>query len=516
MSFLRFLFPAILSAALLAKLAAAQGGEAPDPAPGARPLSGFANPQPTFLVRAEVNHQTRSYREGDTLSVRVACEVDAWLYVLYRQADGKLSLVYPNSHQKENRLRAHQAVSIPDKDDLFRWTVGQPFGQETLIAIAAKERLDALSLQELTRQRFNPVSQQQQKGIELELGRELPAEWASVELTLNTYPRAAELSSGKSRRIGVFFGVSQYLFNTQYEGATGGQTLNLATCHRDARELADLLKEVGELGEVQVHTNEQSTRAAIESALTQWLPRRSRPGDTVLIYFSGHGMQIDDDGSDEADRKDEIIVPSDFVSLGILERVIEQARAGTLNPALAEPATRAMELVKQAGSLERAEQALSRGMGISDDLFGHWLQQLDGRQIVVVLDSCHSGGFFTSEKDLLAQQKKLPFDFLDGELGRLKDLGQREMSLLSACSAHTTASVRQEEDLSVLTYYLVQAIRNAKGPLTLDEAYGVCKPEMDRYFRETNARLSARSKPKLTPHEPFLFSTARRPVFLKP
>ena len=45
--------------------------------------------QPAFLVRAEVNHATRDYREGDALSVGVASEVDAYLYVFYQQADGK-------------------------------------------------------------------------------------------------------------------------------------------------------------------------------------------------------------------------------------------------------------------------------------------------------------------------------------------------------------------------------------------------------------------------------------------
>jgi hypothetical protein len=47
------------------------------------------NRQPAFLVRAEVNHATRDYREGDALSVGVASEVDAYLYVFYQQADGK-------------------------------------------------------------------------------------------------------------------------------------------------------------------------------------------------------------------------------------------------------------------------------------------------------------------------------------------------------------------------------------------------------------------------------------------
>jgi hypothetical protein len=46
--------------------------------PAAQPgqLAGaLRNDRSTFLVRCEVNHKTGSYREGDALSAKVACEV---------------------------------------------------------------------------------------------------------------------------------------------------------------------------------------------------------------------------------------------------------------------------------------------------------------------------------------------------------------------------------------------------------------------------------------------------------
>jgi len=44
--------------------------------------------QPAFLVRAEVDHASRSYADGDAMSLEVVSEIDAFLYVLYQQADG--------------------------------------------------------------------------------------------------------------------------------------------------------------------------------------------------------------------------------------------------------------------------------------------------------------------------------------------------------------------------------------------------------------------------------------------
>ena len=50
------------------------------------------------------------------------------------------------------------------------------------------------------------------------------------------------------------------------------------------------------------------------------------------------------------------------------------------------------------GHPEATNAALLRETGISDDLFGRWLQRLDGRHVVVILGSCYGGGFATAAK----------------------------------------------------------------------------------------------------------------------
>ena len=100
---------------------------------------------PGFLVRADVDHATRSYREGDLLTGQAASEADAYIYVLYKQADGKVFQIFPNSTQPDNLVKARQAVQIPGKDDMFRWIVGPPFGKEIIKVIASKEKLSELS-----------------------------------------------------------------------------------------------------------------------------------------------------------------------------------------------------------------------------------------------------------------------------------------------------------------------------------------------------------------------------------
>src|SRR5205085_9909122 len=99
---------------------------------------------------------------------------------------------------------------------------------------------------------------------------------------------------------------------------------------------------------------------------------------------------------------------------------------------------------------------------------------------------------------------------------RRKDLGQKDMALLAASSTKTPSAVRREEDLSVMTYYLLGAINAAPASLTLDDAFGRCKVEMQGYFDRTNRAAEAANKPKMTPHEPQLFNYSTRPMLLKP
>ncbi len=504
------LLPLLLTAPLAAQ----------DPAshrllPGNLPLQ----PAPSFFVRLDVNHATGSYREGDTLSVRIASEIDCHAYVLYQQADGRMYQVFPNRSQPDNRLRARQAVEIPGHDDAFRWVVAAPFGAERIILLCTRSPFEPLATSPADNAGPGPfpkLSRERWKGVEVEIGRETPTEWGIAHVELTSYPRSAEARPTDQRRVGVFFGVAQYQFQVEAEAA-GDRGLNLPTCHRDARRMAELLQEVGELSEFRAFTNEQATRAQMEQAITGWLPQVTRPGDTIFLYFSGHGAKLPDDNGDELDGEDEVLIPHDFVSLNILQELIRRAGDGTLDPAQGPRATEALEIAQRAGSSVRAAEALVRETGVTDDQFAHWLQRLDQRRIVVILDICFAGGFAVGEKSAAALDPSR-FDFVDRELSRLKDLGQRDLALLASSSTREVSSIRGEKDLSVMTYYLAEAIQHAPARLSLEQAFQECAAGMAAYFTHYNQQAEASGRRKLTPHQPqlFPFSTRAQDIYLKP
>ena len=196
----------------------------------------------------------------------------------------------------------------------------------------------------------------------------------------------------------------------------------------------------------------------IQKALRE-LKLKSKPGDDIFIYWSGHGSSCADTGGDEEDGRDEFLVPYD-------------------------------------GNAADAE-----GSMVLDDALGRWVQELDGRKVAVILDACHSGGQATgrgikggikgddsiigsgddlpaSVEDLLkdasdAEEREpmaTPLDFLDGELSRLKDIGQDDAAMLFSSASDEISAERRDGKLSVMTYFLVEKM-GASSSLTLKQAY---------------------------------------------
>ena len=97
---------------------------------------------------------------------------------------------------------------------------------------------------------------------------------------------AQDRSSGPaqaSRTWAVVVGISKY------QRLPGGQQLQFAD--RDASAIADALKKGGAAGEnIRVLIGVEATASAIKAAIGNWLARAASENDTVILFFSGHGL----------------------------------------------------------------------------------------------------------------------------------------------------------------------------------------------------------------------------------
>lgn len=139
-------------------------------------------------------------------------------------------------------------------------------------------------------------------------------------------------------------GISDYIHLGDGEGG------DLLGAEPDARRVRDVLVMARGFPEenVRLLLNHDATKAAIQESVTGWLVENARPGDNVVIWYSGHGSQKWDEDGDEEDGLDETLAPADVLPLD------------TRND-------------------------------ISDDELNDWLGMLPTENVVVVLDNCSSG-----------------------------------------------------------------------------------------------------------------------------
>ncbi len=117
--------------------------------------------------------------------------------------------------------------------------------------------------------------------------------------------------------------------------------------------------------DIKIVSNSQATAKGISNALAEMI-NKVKQGDIVVIHFSSHGEQIEDDNGDETDGLDESIV--------------------TYNA----------KLPFRGESLSKQEYDKFQADYFRDDLFGDYINQLRAKlgsngDVVVFMDLCHSG-----------------------------------------------------------------------------------------------------------------------------
>ena len=435
------------------------------------------NDRPSFMVRVDVDHPDRTYRGGEEMRVRVVSEKAGYLYLLYCDADKNITCLFPNSIHQENYIPAGRPIEVPQPGSRFRLRIAPPYGQEVLKAIVSLAPLDRDQVKALV---HDDPEVSVLGGVKAAYGqmKSQPAGWAEHYVsTMTMSPEGGAPAPGgpenpppqnpasTPRRVGVFLGINDF---------QDPQIRDLKVGENDAVTMAEVMKRKCGLQEAIVLVGEQATLKNIEDAVRKRLPAVTRPGDTVVLYWSGHGARCADDNGDESDGFDEYLVPYDgrFADLATIRQTM-----------------------------------------LLDDTFGRWFQELDGRQLLVILDTCHSGGQSAQEKSLakgLGNEEPAAgaeFDFLDGELARAKDIGQEETALLASSMANQVSFERKEGDLSTMTYFLVEQLNLGSESVTLLAAYESMKQRVAEYVEQMFPG---------TTQTPVLVDNLSPPFFLRP
>ncbi len=213
-------------------------------------------------------------------------------------------------------------------------------------------------------------------------------------------------------------------------------------------------------------TGEDATRANIAAAITRWLPSVTQPGDTVFIFYGAHGGLVRNLDGTKPDGKDGVLTTYD----------------------------NAFQSQKLSDEQWDAE---ARTHWISDATLARWLQELPGRQIALMISSCHAGAMMDSK--LLAR-------FGVREASRVKGISGLNVSVLASCMPDETTLSDATKPVW-LAYYLSEAMNRLPGPVTLRQAYEYYKVEHPVRLRQSGS---------VGFHEPIMTDTALLPIVLVP
>ena len=94
---------------------------------------------------------------------------------------------------------------------------------------------------------------------------------------------------------------------------------DLSGCIADARDMANTLVICGfSPSDIRILTNQNATKNNIITYI-KWLLTGNKAGDSLVLYYSGHGTRVANIGTDlELDGLDEAICPHDYASAGVI------------------------------------------------------------------------------------------------------------------------------------------------------------------------------------------------------
>ena len=238
------------------------------------------------------------------------------------------------------------------------------------------------------------------------------------------------VSAARSEDRALLIGVGRY---QQFDERLNGVDLDLAMMS----EFAHLMG--FKAHQVKVLEHEQASAEEVYDAVENWLIEGAGPQDRVLFYFSGHGSQVPDENMDEQDQFDEVLLLYDTVFK-------EQGGRQTLGGVLV------------------------------DDDFNYMLARMRSRNILVILDACHSGSatrrLQLSTRSFQAGQTKVKYFYYSPSLeaagGRGSfDVMEPQASLLNGSRYVAITACRDDEKTvataqgSIFTLGLRQTLRSA-------------------------------------------------------
>jgi hypothetical protein len=414
-------------------------------------------------------------KAGERIVLTFQADHECYLTIMNIGTSGKVIRLWPNSYSTlENRIPANTPRRFPNADDGFAYKIGGPPGVERVIAYATSEKGKILDENEFTQ--LGQTGFRQFKGASKDLAvvfqsnaERLPAhvKWgtAQINLCIDPEPQPTRESSVSPARETPGEGETP---KRLYCLAVGVSLGKLKYCEDDTKKFMDVVK--GRLGaqdaDVRMLLGKEASHAGFVEGM-KWLATRTRPQDSAIIYFNGHGSSIPDQPPrDEADGRDEAFV-----------------------------------LYHDEGKQYTWREAVKKKFIMVDDEFDVLMQKIPARNKILIADACHSG---TLSKEPDSEGEELVskyYPLLDPDTGEeLKPLKAKAVpthyssgneACMAACLDNQSSYESPRLKSSLFTHYLLQAIDG--GARDLQSAFNTSRVQTIKYCEEASRKGRNRS-----------------------
>lgn len=83
----------------------------------------------------------QQFVEGDEIQFLLSLGQDAYIYMFYQDASGVIAQILPNANQRSHFYSAGYFQTIPEYENRYRFTISEPFGEETIWIIASDQSI---------------------------------------------------------------------------------------------------------------------------------------------------------------------------------------------------------------------------------------------------------------------------------------------------------------------------------------------------------------------------------------
>jgi len=108
-------------------------------------MKALHSPDPIFSVKLDLDVDRSAFQINEKIGFNFRTNRDCHLILLHISTEGRISVLFPNSYDRNNRVTKGQVYTVPPFRDgrfLFSYRIGGPPGQEMVQAIASEKLIE--------------------------------------------------------------------------------------------------------------------------------------------------------------------------------------------------------------------------------------------------------------------------------------------------------------------------------------------------------------------------------------